>query len=105
MQQVQPKRGVMKVLQQYPEIVELTETRKRAIAGGRASIETALNRMTADANRPLPGNVIDYERSQASGTAVAESPADKSRRLQQNLIDQARSAARLASDRTATTQN
>ena len=65
MPQVPTVHPVPKALQRYPEIIELTEARKRAIAGGRAGIEEALKRMIADAKRPS-NNVIDYKNRQST---------------------------------------
>jgi len=97
MNQIQIQRPEAKALQRYPEIAQLTEARKRAIAGGRASIGEALKQMTLAAQRPT-GNVIEYKDSTQSGPATPETPAARALREQQNLIDQARSAAQAAGD-------
>jgi hypothetical protein len=102
MHQVQIRPETTKVLQHYPEIVELTETRKRAISGGRASIEAALKQMAANAQRPN-GNIIDYGQKEVA-QAGEVSPAMSSLQVQQTMMYQARSAAQAAQNQSTQSQ-
>jgi len=99
MDQVQTTKSSLKALQRFPEIIKLTEARKRAIAGGRASIGDALKQMTMDSQRPS-GNVLEYVGNKPTGSLAPETPAANKLRQQQALIDQARMAAYAAQNQT-----
>ena len=86
MHQIQTGQAIAKALQRFPEIVELTEARKRAIAGGRASIAGALKQMTVDAQRP-------YENRIGPSSSLTQATVNPATRAQQAYIDSARSAA------------
>lgn len=88
MPQTKSERSVAKVLHRFPEIVELTETRKRAIAGGRAGIEEALKSMV-DADERLY-DAPDYPGQAQVGTIPTGTPPTGVIGSQQMPIDQAR---------------
>src|SRR3989344_8480179 len=91
MSQTKTERSVARVLHRFPEIVELTETRKRAIAGGRAGIEEALKSMINAAAHPNSDTSDDPGTTKA-GISTPQTLVGGNFNSQQALKDQARYA-------------